>query len=604
MIGAPPVQFAGDNLSVRFDRFGPESYDLFLRVKKIPEYKVTFDVRDESYTIEAPARFAELLGVERPHAAAQDLPLFAGLYDDQEHIVRTALDAKRFAVWSDCGLGKTLICLEFGRQVIHRTGGRFLVATVNEVVPQWISEAKAFYGDALPIRRLHTRQEMKDWCAGRLEGPERFAVTNYEKFNHESAADQVVSELRHLAGFAVDENRLKTGGGKQKWAIGKSAKGIEYKLSLTATPAPNNAMEFASQAMFLEKMRTEAEIIWTFFSKNQVTEEWDLRPHAREAFFRFMSSWSIYVRDPKRYGWRLTLPDVPAPEYIRVEVEPTEEQRAEGKRILAAVTAGDEQRTLFVTRSPNAIERVKLSEVAKGFVYEKRGGGRRVRRIPSRKPSVVTKIVKSEAGHGVQVLVWTVFDGESTLLAERLEAAGVKHEMLTGDTAEEERAAILDRFRRGESRVLVSRAALLGFGMNFQCVGAMVFSGWTDSYEAFYQAVRRAVRHGQTERVRIYLPFVRELEDETLANLDAKAARMEEAIEEMESNYLRATGRDDMATMTREADRQAERERAAVQVFRCRKCGREATRHEWPLRTGLMHCGRCGDMTLDLIRTK
>jgi hypothetical protein len=88
----------------------------------------------------------------------------------------------------------------------------------------------------------------------------------------------------------------------------------------------------------------------------------------------------------------------------------------------------------------------------------------------------------------------------------------------------------------------VSRARMLGFGMNFQHCTAMIFSGWTDSFEDLYQAVRRAVRHGQSQSVRVYFPIVRELEGDVFENVQRKQVEFERAIAEMETSYLRARG--------------------------------------------------------------
>jgi hypothetical protein len=535
------VNFAGDRLSIRFDRFDPVAYALFLRCKKLPEYGLVFDPVAEAYTIDTPARFAPLLGIDRP-ALRTDLPIAGHLFDDQSLLCRQAIDAKRFALWCQCGWGKTPVGLEWARQVTLRVaGGRVLIVTLNEVVGQWIEEAAKWYGDALPLERLYTRSEMRDWCR---EGSAGIAVTNYEKFNPDELG-RVVNECRHLAGVVLDEaSRLKSGGGKQKWALIKSFKGVEYKLTLTATPAPNDFIEYASQAAFLEKMRTDADIIWTYFTRDPKSHRWTIKPHARAAFFEFMASWSVYVNDPKRYGWRAGHPDVPPPVNHVVEIEATPEQR-EAARAITADSAG--QLALFPDEDTNTIQRAKLSQVAKGFVY--RGGktdkgGRAFDRIPSRKAAAVADIVKREAKAGAQVLVWTVFDAESTILGEALAAAKVKGvELLTGKTPKEARPDLIDRFRTGKTRVLVSRARLLGYGMNFQFCTAMVFSGWTDSFEDLYQAVRRAVRYGQTERVRVYFPMVRELEGDTFDNVERKWREFEGAIEEMEENYVRARGR-------------------------------------------------------------
>lgn len=527
-----------DVLSVRFDRFAPADYDLFLKVKALPEYQVAFNDSDESYTISAPSRFAGMLGVQVPNIRPNRLPLPSFFFDDQTAIVEMALKGKRFACWSDCGLGKTLIQLEFARQVIHATGGKALIFTLNEIVQQTMDECWRWYGDSLPIVRLKTREEMKQWC--KSPGP-GLAITNYEKMNHKGEADQVVNELRHLSAVILDESsRLKAGGGKQKWALIKSCRGIEYKLSCTATPAPNDTIEFASQASFLEKMRTDGEIIWTYFTRDNKTKRWTVKPHARKAFFEFMASWSIYVRDPKRYGWRLDQVEVPRPIVKIRDIPPMPEQIDEMQKMC---TDPNGQLNLIDSRATNAIQRNKLSQIAKGFRYIKGKSHSKYRLIPSRKPDYVAELIERELRLGLQTLVWTTFDAESDMIARKLEDRGIEYDLLVGKVKDCDRLPILDRFRHGGSRLLISRPALLGYGQNFQQCGSMIFSGWSDSYESYYQAVRRAYRYGQTQRLRVWIPVVRVLEGDMLDNIFHKQDKHEAAIAEMERNYIRAVGR-------------------------------------------------------------
>ena len=534
---APEVTFEGDRLAIQFDQFGADSYSLFLKAKALPESDIAFDRESESYTLSAPKRFASMLGVTDPRADMDELPLSEFLFDDQGAIVPMALDAKRFACWSDCGLGKTLIMLEFSRHVMHRTGGRFLIVTMNDIVGQFIEESERFYGDALPIERLSSRAELKEWCVGEGSG---LAITNYEKFNPEKGDidTQVISELRHLAGIGLDESsRLKTGGGKQKWAIIKSSKGIEYKLSCTATPAPNDTMEFASQASFLERMRSEGDIIWTYFHRDKKTHRWTVKRHAREGFFRFMAGWSIYVRDPRQYGWRLDHQPIPEPDVHIQEIDPTPEQ-IQAMRVYQTDPNG--QMLLYEKEQTNAIERVKLSEIAKGFVYGER---KKVVRIPSLKPAAVAQLVQEQLDDGRPTLVWTQFDAETDILVESLNQIGIENaSILTGRVPRRDRDGILNRFKSGESRLLIGRAKMIGYGQNFQNCSAMIFSGWNDSYEEFYQAVRRAYRHGQTEHLQVFLPVVRCLEGDMLENIFGKQEKHLAAIEEMEANYIAAMG--------------------------------------------------------------
>lgn len=649
----PQIRFVGDRLSVEFgaaDFASPVAYDLFKRAKRLPEYEILLDASGLAAGITAPARFASMLGVDRPPVDVDRLPWpahFTAEFDDQPAIVQMALDAKRFACWSDCGLGKTCIGFEWARQVSHRSlaaggSGRVLIVTLNEIVPQWIEEAAKFYGDSLPVVRIDSRDAMRRWCASGIavevtdsEGEKldasiplpSIAVVNYEKFNHKTEAEQVIHELRSLAGIVLDESsRLKTGGGKQKWALIKSARGIEYKLSLTATPAPNELMEFASQASFLERMRSESiadaaqQIIWTYFTRCPKTHRWTIKQHARAAFFEWMASWSIYVRDPRKFGWRKTWSPPPEPEYFRHEITLTDEQRQlvmdfnNDPKNVAEANLG----SMFAGEL-NAIAAVKLSQAAKGFIYEKpvdgkrqaertdddelpgfyaggsdvdserdecdRDGGeggagehgaaegrglqtagsrksgasaasRRARSIRSLKPAAVADLIVSEMYAGHQVLVWTIFDEETAILQRLLldhPKLNGRHsrggrayrtirdiDTLTGSTSDADRVQTLADYRAGKCRCLISRASMLGYGMNLQFVGSMIFSGWDFSYEAFYQAIRRAYRHGQQKRLRVHLPVIPELEGQMYDAIVRKQRQHEEAIAEMEANYIRA----------------------------------------------------------------
>lgn len=148
---APPITFAGDRLQIHFDNFGIESYSRFLDVKRLPESEVAFHPDTETYTVSAPKRFASLLGAKAPDVNFNRLPYPSWFYDDQCAIVDMILDAKRFACWSGLGNGKTLIELEAARQITHITGGgRVLIVTLNDIVPQFIQMAEQFVRFRLP----------------------------------------------------------------------------------------------------------------------------------------------------------------------------------------------------------------------------------------------------------------------------------------------------------------------------------------------------------------------------------------------------------------------------------------------------------------------
>jgi hypothetical protein len=528
-MSAPTVSVHGDLARVVFDRFDLDAYRLFLATKKLPESQVAYDRTRDAYTLTTPARFAPLLGAAAPASGGDRLPPAGHLYDYQAWAVDLALAAKRFALWLDTGLGKTAVYLEWARQVRALSGGRVLILAPPAVLPQIAAEARRFHGDDLPTLRLETREALADWC--RAGDPGTVGLCNYEKF-----IPGIIPELRHLAGLVADESSvLKTGGGKIKWHLIKSAKGIEWKLSCTATPAPNEAMEYASQAAFLEKLRTEGEILWTYFQRDK-RGEWSVKPHAREAFYRFMASWSLYLRDPAAFGFGDVLASLPDPVTTEERIPLTDEQRALMTAELARSNAGMFGERLGVT------SRTKLAQLARGFLYETGDGGKRTaKRVESRKPARVAEWVRSEVADGRQVLVWTTFDEEAAVIADLLQER--PREMLAvldGGMSEARRVGVLDEFRARERRVLVSKPSLIGYGLNLQFVKSMVFSGFDDSFERMYQAVRRAYRLGQTEAVRVFVPYVPELEGLVFGNVKQKEARFLAEVAAQEKEYRRA----------------------------------------------------------------
>ncbi len=527
----PEIEFAGESLRVVFDSWNPEAYEMFLRTKRLPEHAIHYDPEQDAYTVEAPARFAKLLGVEVPASPAEWLPFPAFLWDYQRHFLKVALEAKRYALFWDTGLGKTPTAWEWCRQVQHRTAGRVLFVAPLNLHKQHLAEAVRFYGSDLGARILATRAELREWCRSGQPG---IGLTNPEKFIPGDGEPEILEELTYCAGVCLDESSLlKTGGGVIKWALIKSCRGIEYKLALTATPAPNDPIEYASQASWLEKIRDDGEVIWTYFVRD-ADGEWKVKQHALAAFYRFLSGWSCYVRTPSRYGFRDNLKDLPAPERIVHEVAPTSAQLAAIHQV--ADVSG--QTSLVTAPKLDMVERDRMSQLAAGFLYERNGAARVARRVPSDKPALVGRIVREEVAAGRQVLVWTNYDETAEIILEEL--GDLYADTLTGKTERDDRQVLVRNFLLGDLDVLITRPKVLGFGFNFQNAGAMVFADLNDSYEQVYQCERRAYRYGQVNAVRIHFPIVRELQGAVWQNLLSKRAQFEGDVARMERLYVEA----------------------------------------------------------------
>lgn len=270
-----------DNISLEFTPpFTLDKYELFLKAKRLPERQLTYDWRADRYTITTHKRFAKALGLKGEDYRPTRLRISPFLFDYQKFIVKQALASKKYACFADCGLGKTNIFLEFSKHVRHKTKGKVLIFSPLQIIPQTQGESDVFYNGRLPILKLSTRDDLISWLKGGQGN--QLAITNYEKM-----VDGMIPELRRLSGIIADEaSILKTKGGTIKWNLMKSTYGIEYKLSCTATPAPNDLFEYASQAGFLDKFNgsdggEEGAAMWVYFNRDK-SGKWKLKAHAYE----------------------------------------------------------------------------------------------------------------------------------------------------------------------------------------------------------------------------------------------------------------------------------------------------------------------------------
>ncbi len=529
------IKIVNETVEVNFQApFTMEAYQIFIQSKKLPECNLSYEWETDSYMLRTPSRFAHIFGLEDQSLNRDWLPFNHNLFDYQNWIIKElALPAKRFAVWCDTGLGKAFMMLELARQVMHKTGGRVLLIVPLNLIQQTLDEAAKFYGDDFPeVIRLNSREALKQWCP--QSGP-GLAIINPDKFIPRKGDAETISECQYLAGCLLDEaSILKSGGGTIKWALIKSCRGIEYKYTFTATPAPNETMEYASQGSFLEKLRNEGEIIWTFFQRNK-EGEWKVKEHAREAFYRFLSGWSIYMRNPAHYGFHDHLADLPDPEIREYKLQPTKEQLD----YVFSIPQSTGQYQLFGDGGKlEMLHRIKYSELAKGFIYQGEGTDRQTIRVPSRKPEFCADLAITDMAEGLKVLIWTVFDAESEILYDLLKPSGYKIEMLIGKIAKKDRLPIIERFSTGQTDCLITKASLLGYGLNFQVCGSNIISGFNDSEEQRYQLERRSYRYGQTKAVKMHYPYISDLEEVVYENINRKRERIAEEVRIMERNYI------------------------------------------------------------------
>ena len=472
-------------------------YRTFLAVKWLPRYQVVGE------SVEFPDEYAEMIGVKSRAPAVVNYTPSAFLFDYQRDIVTLALRKQRFAVFADCGLGKTLIYLEWIRGVLTAIPSSkcILIVAPLMVVRQSLEDVKQFYGDSLPIEQVRAAN-LQDWLNGDRKC--QVGITNYEAISEGLTPGD-------LDGLILDESStLKSHYGAWGTRLIDLGSGLEWKLCLTGTPAPNDRIEYANHAVFLGQFPTVNAFLARFFvNRGETQNRWELKPHALRPFYTALSHWAIFLNNPATYGWKDNVGVLP-PIQIQVHDVPLTDEQAD----LARAASG----SLFATVG-GITSRSKLSQLAKGRHQGKV--------VESNKVPFIRELVDSWGDEST--LIWCKYNAEQDALAEAFPDAG----SIDGSTPLEERERILDDFKSGRCKVLISKPRMLGFGLNLQIATRQVFSGLEDSYEEFYQAVKRSNRIGSTRPLNVHIP-VTELERPMVENVLRKAAMVQRDTEEQE----------------------------------------------------------------------
>jgi len=477
-----------------------EDYKTYLQIKQLPAWSIRGRVAD------IPDEYASRLGITVATSASDYQPE-PFLFDYQADITRQAIEQRKFAVFADCGLGKSLIILSYANYVRQRTNKRILILTPPLVVKQLAGEAARWWGEELPVEIVKAAN-LQEWLDG--EGP-AIGISNYEALKRDTTQG-------NLGCLILDESSiLKSHYGNYAGICLKLGYGLDWKLCCTGTPAPNDRIEYANHAVFLDRFPTVNSFLATYFiNRGQTSERWELKPHALRPFYRSLSAWCIFLTDPSVYGWKDNVATLPPINVHIHQVMLTPQQRDWVRSELGE---------LVVTRAGGITKRAAYGQVAKGFHGAKRFATLKYEYMQT----LLHQWEQKES-----TLVWCLYDEEQSLCH-----AALGGESMDGSTPMNKRTAMIDRFKAGETRTLISKPRILGFGLNLQVATRQIFSGLQDSYEAYYQCVKRSNRIGSTKPLNVHIP-VTELEEPMVENVLRKAHRVEHDTKEQESLFLEA----------------------------------------------------------------
>lgn len=283
----------------------------------------------------------------------------------------------------------------------------------------------------------------------------RLVITNYERLEK--------FDVSRFGAVVLDESSiLKSFDGKTRTKLIEMFARTRYKLCCTATPSPNDISELANHAEFLGLV-TRSEFLASWFVHDD--NGWRMKGHAVEPFYRWMASWAIALRKPSDIGYDDTGYQLPP---LRIH-----------ETIVESDGVTD---TLFPELGLHGI------------------GGRQ----KARRGSLETRV---EAAYrlidewGSSWIAWCGLNSES----EGLAALHPRAVEVSGNDTYAEKVGAIHSFLSGQTRVLVTKVRIAGYGMNFQNCHKMVFVGLGDSFEQYYQAIRRCWRFGQTYPVDVHI---------------------------------------------------------------------------------------------------
>jgi superfamily II DNA or RNA helicase len=404
---------------------------------------------------------ARKLEIDTPVGIANDVRLPDGMFPHQAALTKFALRRGRAAIFADTGLGKTRMQLAWADAVRKHTGDSVLILAPLAVATQTAAEGVEI-GIAVNV------------CRRASDAKNGINITNYDRLH--------LFDPEQFGAVVLDESScIKHHNTKTLAALLDAFARTPYKLCATATPAPNDWTELGTHAEFFG-ICTHAEMLSEYFVHDGgETQKWRLKGHAQQPFWRWVSSWGAMVRKPSDLGFDDTLYQLPPIHHHEHIVE-------------SAPMAGQ----LFPSQAQS------LSE---------RRGARRD--SLDRRVAQCGNLVKDD---GEQWIIWCDLNAEQDALASLF---GDDCVSIYGSLDADDKEERLGQWLRNEKRILISKPSIFGWGLNFQQCRNMAFVGVTDSYEAYYQAVRRCWRFGQKRSVNVHV-IASEAEGSVLANLKRK----------------------------------------------------------------------------------
>ena len=394
------------------------------------------------------------------------------LFDFQKYIVKKSLKNGKYAIFADCGLGKTIMQLEWANQVVKKTKKPVLILAPLAVSGQTIKEGIKF---GIEIEKYKNQINKGIY------------ITNYEQL------DNIDCDI--FSGIVLDESSiLKNFTGKYKNLIIEKFKHTPYKLACTATPSPNDLNEIGNHSEFLDILDSQ-DMRSKWFVRDEGMNNYRLKGHAKKDFYGWISSWATMICKPSDIGFNSD--GYSLPKLNQIEHEVKTELKNNGLLFNeSAVNATNFNKELRETKEKRLKKVIDICNESKG-----------------------------------QILIWVKQNEEGEWLRKNLENC---KEVKGSDTNEYKEKTLLG-FANNEFRILITKAKIAQFGMNFQNCNTQIFPSIDFSFEAYYQQIRRSYRYGQKNEVNIHIIKTDTMEN-VIKSIEKKERQFLEMQQEMNKN--------------------------------------------------------------------
>lgn len=420
------------------------------------------------------------------------------LLPHQRDIVAWAIKGGRRAIFAKFGLGKTVMEVEFCKQVITHKGGKALIILPLGVKQEFTRDTVQILGYEAP-EYVRTMAEAKAASGDIL-------ITNYERVRDGDI------DVSYFTATSLDEAAvLRSFGSKTYQEFLTKFNGVPYKIVATATPDPNKYKELIHYAGYLEIMDT-GQALTRFFQRDSTkANNLTLYPHKEEEFWLWVASWAVFVGKPS-------------------DVNPNYSDKG-------------------YDLPPLKINYHRLDTIREECVMDKWGQGMMFSEATNslqdeskiKRESIVQRVAKAkeiiEANPDDSFILWHDLEEERHEIKRQIPEAVAIWGSMDYDTREKK---VID-FSDGKIKLFATKKILSGSGCNFQryCHRA-IFIGIDYKFNDFIQAVHRIYRFLQPEEVEIDIIYMDE-EDEIKSQLLAKWERFDYQSEKM-AQIIRKNG--------------------------------------------------------------